>query len=100
VSVLTAGPHLFEGFSRDIEIVALPNMIGAAVPPPRLYAEPTPSVMHCVPLGLSEMRRTMRCILDHLVERGIGLFVVDVSAEIALLSRIASVPAVQIRMHG
>ncbi|MGU3537968.1 glycosyltransferase [Methylobacterium sp. A54F] len=100
VSVLTAGPHLFEGFSRDIEIVALPNMIGAAVPTPRLYAEPTPSVMHCVPLGLSEMRRTMRCILDHLDERGIGLFVVDVSAEIALLSRIASVPAVQIRMHG
>ncbi len=100
VSVLTAGPHLFDGFSRDIEIVALPNMIGAAVPTPRLYAEPTPQVMHCVPLGLAEMRRTMRQILDHLDERGIGLFVVDVSAEIALLARIASVPAVQIRMHG
>jgi predicted glycosyltransferase len=100
VSVLTAGPQLFDGFTRDIEIVALPNMIGAAVPTPRLYAEPTPQVMHCVPLGLSEMRRTMRTILDHLDEREIGLFVVDVSAEIALLSRIASVPAVQIRMHG
>jgi predicted glycosyltransferase len=46
------------------------------------------------------MRRTMRTILDHLDDRGTGLFVVDVSAEIALLSRIASVPAVQIRMHG
>ncbi|MDV2985435.1 UNVERIFIED_CONTAM: glycosyltransferase [Methylobacteriaceae bacterium AG10] len=104
VSVLTAGPHLFDGVSRDIErdieIVALPDMIGAAVPTPRLYAEPTPPVMHCVPLGLSEMRRTMRAILDHLDERAVGLFVVDVSAEIALLARIASVPAVQIRMHG
>ncbi|MGW5959024.1 glycosyltransferase [Methylorubrum thiocyanatum] len=100
VSVLTAGPHLFDGFSRDIEIVTLPNMIGAAVPTPRLYAEPTPPVMHCVPLGLPEMRRTMRTILDHLDAREIGLFVVDVSAEIALLARIASVPAVQIRMHG
>ncbi len=100
VSVLTADPHLFDGFGRDIEIVALPNMIGAAVPTPRLYAEPTPQVMHCVPLGLDAMRRTMRAILDHLDERGIGLFVVDVSAEIALLARIASVPAVQIRMHG
>lgn len=100
VSVMTAGPHLFDGFSRDIEIVALPNMIGAAVPTPRLYAEPTPPVMHCVPLGLPEMRRTMRTILDHLDAREIGLFVVDVSAEIALLARIASVPAVQIRMHG
>ncbi|WP_411901656.1 glycosyltransferase [Methylorubrum thiocyanatum] len=100
VSVLTAGPHLFDGFSRDIEIVTLPNMIGAAVPTPRLYAEPTPPVMHCVPLGLPEMRRTMRTILDHLDAREVGLFVVDVSAEIALLARIASVPAVQIRMHG
>ncbi|MCJ2022309.1 MULTISPECIES: glycosyltransferase [unclassified Methylobacterium] len=100
VSVLTADPRLFDGFTRDIEIVALPNMIGAAVPTPRLYAEPTPQVMHCVPLGLPEMRRTMRTILDHLDDRNVGLFVVDVSAEIALLSRIASVPAVQIRMHG
>jgi predicted glycosyltransferase len=100
VSVLTAGPHLFDGFSRDIEIVTLPNMIGAGVPTPRLYAEPTPQVMHCVPLGLSEMRRTMRTILDHLDDRQVGLFVVDVSSEISLLSRIASVPAVQIRMHG
>jgi predicted glycosyltransferase len=100
VTVLTAGPHLFDGFARDIEIVTLPNMIGAAVPTPRLYAEPTPQVMHCVPLGLAEMRRTMRLILDHLDEREVGLFVIDVSAEIALLSRIASVPAVQIRMHG
>ncbi|SFM47131.1 glycosyltransferase [Methylobacterium pseudosasicola] len=100
VSVLTAGPHLFEGFARDIEIVPLPDMIGAAVPTPRLYAEPTPQVMHCVPLGLAPMRRTMRTILDHLDAREVGLFVVDVSAEIALLARIASVPAVQIRMHG
>ncbi|TPW28166.1 glycosyltransferase [Pararhizobium mangrovi] len=100
VSVLTAGPHLFDGFERDIELVALPNMIGAAVPTARLYAEPTPSVLHCVPLGLKEMRATMRTILDHLDARDVGLFVVDVSSEIALLSRIASVPAVQIRMHG
>ncbi|WP_062012764.1 glycosyltransferase [Aureimonas sp. AU4] len=100
VSVLTAGPQLFDGFERDIEIVTLPNMIGAGVPTERLYAEPTPQVLHCVPLGLREMRATMRAILDHLDERDTGLFVVDVSAEIALLSRIASVPAVQIRMHG
>ncbi|MCJ2064609.1 glycosyl transferase [Methylobacterium sp. J-088] len=100
VSVLTADPSLFDGFTRDIEIVALPNMIGAAVPTARLFAEPTPQVMHCVPLGLTAMRRTMRTILDHLDTRDVGLFVVDVSAEIALLARIASVPAVQIRMHG
>ena len=100
VSVMTAGPHLFDGFSRDIEIITLPDMIGAAVPTPRLFAEPTPQVMHCVPLGLSAMRKTMRGIIDHLDDREVGLFVVDVSSEIAMLARIASCPAVQIRMHG
>ncbi|WP_062229322.1 glycosyltransferase [Aureimonas frigidaquae] len=100
VTILTAGPELFDGFERPVDIVRLPNMIGAAVPTPRLFAEPTPQVMHCVPLGLAEMRRTMRLIVDALDERDVGLFVVDVSAEIALLSRIASTPCVQIRMHG
>ena len=100
VSVLTADPSLFDGFERDIEIVALPNMIGAPVPTPELYDQPTPSVMHCVPLGLAAMRQTMRRILDHLDDRDTGLFVIDVSAELALLARIASVPAIKIRMHG
>ncbi len=100
VSILTAGPHLFDGFERPVELVPLPDMIGAKVPTTRLFAEATPQVLHCVPLGLAEMRRTMRTILDHLDDRNVGLFIVDVSAEIALLSRIASVPVVQIRMHG
>ena len=100
VSVLTADPSLFDGFERGIEIVALPNMIGAPVPTPELYDQPTPSVMHCVPLGLAAMRQTMRRILDHLDDRDTGLFVIDVSAELALLARIASVPAIKIRMHG
>ncbi|MES1929961.1 hypothetical protein SADO_11924 [Salinisphaera dokdonensis CL-ES53] len=100
VSVLTADPSLFDGFERDIEIVTLPNMIGAPVPTPALHDQPTPSTMHCVPLGLRPMRQTMRRILDHLDERDSGLFVIDVSAELALLARIASVPAIKIRMHG
>ena len=100
VSVLTADPSLFDGFERDIEIITLPNMIGAPAPTPALHDQPTPSIMHCVPLGLAPMRQTMRCILDHLDDRDSGLFVIDVSAELALLARIASVPAIKIRMHG
>ncbi|UYG00209.1 glycosyltransferase [Halomonas sp. GD1P12] len=100
VSVMTADPSLFDGFERAIDVIALPNMIGAAVPTQALYDQPTPSVMHCVPMGVVEMRQTMRRILDHLDDIDAGLFVIDVSAELALLSRIASVPAVSIRMHG
>ncbi|PRY64440.1 putative glycosyltransferase [Vreelandella songnenensis] len=100
VSVMTADTSLFDGFEREIELIALPDMIGADVPTQALFDQPTPSVMHCVPMGVVEMRQTMRRILDHLDDRDAGLFVIDVSAELALLSRIASVPAVKIRMHG
>ncbi|WP_018917655.1 glycosyltransferase [Vreelandella zhanjiangensis] len=100
VSVMTADPSLFDGFEREIELITLPDMIGADVPTQALFDQPTPSVMHCVPMGVVEMRQTMRCILDHLDDTDTGLFVIDVSAELALLSRIASVPAVKIRMHG
>ncbi|WP_189518777.1 glycosyltransferase [Kushneria pakistanensis] len=100
VSVMTADPSLFDGFERDIELIALPNMIGADVPTQALFDQPTPSVMHCVPMGVVEMRQTMRRILDHLDDIDAGLFVIDVSAELALLSRVASIPAVKIRMHG
>ncbi|MDQ7735643.1 glycosyltransferase [Halomonas sp. SpR1] len=100
VSVMTADPSLFDGFEREIELVPLPDMIGADVPTQALYDQPTPSVMHCVPMGVVEMRQTMRRILDHLDDSDAGLFVIDVSAELALLSRIASIPAVKVRMHG
>ncbi|WP_447555012.1 glycosyltransferase [Vreelandella sp. EE22] len=100
VSVMTADPSLFDGFEREIDLIALPDMIGATVPTQALYEQPTPSVMHCVPMGVVEMRQTMRRILDHLDDIEAGLFVIDVSAEMALLSRIASIPAVSVRMHG
>ncbi|MGN5375649.1 glycosyltransferase [Sphingomonas hankookensis] len=100
VTILCARPDLFDGFDRPVEIVPLPDMIGAPVPTRALFDQPTPDVLHCVPLGVEATRRTMRTILDHLDDVSPALFVVDVSAEIALLSRIASVPAIKIRMHG
>ena len=100
VTVLCARPELFDGLDRPIDLVALPNMIGAPVPAPGLFAQATPEIMHCVPLGVEKTRGTMRTIIDHLDDVDPALFVVDVSAEIAMLARIASVPAISLRMHG
>ena len=100
VTILCAKPGLFDGFDRDVAIVALPDMIGAPVPAAGLFAQATPEIMHCVPLGVAAMRATMRTIVDHLDDVDPALFVIDVSAEIALLARIASVPAISMRMHG
>ena len=100
VHVLTADPALFDGFDRPVTMHALPNMIGAPQASAALEAYDTPSVLHCVPMGTPAMREHMGLIARHLMEDDPGLFVVDVSSEIALLARIHAVPAVLIRMHG
>ena len=100
VIILTAAPSQFDERSRDATIVELPNMIGAPSRSPALHDQPTPETLHCVPLGVEEMRQHMGTIAQTLREADPALFVIDVSAEIALLSRIMSVPAVTIRMHG
>ena len=100
VTIMTADPSLFEGVDRAIEIVELPNMIGAPSRTPALFAAPTPEVMHCVPLGVEAQRAHMATIAETLDRIDPALLVIDVSAEIALLARILSVPAIKIRMHG
>ncbi|NVD45074.1 glycosyltransferase [Qipengyuania atrilutea] len=100
VTILTAAPQQFDERSREADLVQLPNMIGAPSRSGALHDQPTPELLHCVPLGVEEMRRHMGIIAETLRDADPALFVVDVSAEIALLSRIMSVPAVTIRMHG
>ena len=101
VTILTARPALFDRFARPVTIVQLPEEGDTATrPPPALAAQPTPDILHRAPLGDPAIRRGMRTILDHLDGVDPALFVVDVAAEIALLARIASVPAIGIRMHG
>ena len=100
VTIMTAAPAQFDGRPRDARVVELPNMIGAPSRSQALHDQPTPAMMHCVPLGVDEMRQHMGIIAKTLSEEDPALFVIDVSAEIALLSRIMSVPAVTIRMHG
>ncbi|WP_299310279.1 glycosyltransferase [uncultured Croceicoccus sp.] len=98
--ILTAKPDQFDDMPRHSKITQLPDMIGAPSRSNALHEEPTPSIMHCVPLGVDEMRQHMRIIANTLGEVDPALFVIDVSAEIALLARIMSVPAISIRMHG
>ena len=100
ITILTADPKLFADFEREHAMIALPNMIGAPQATEALERYATPSVMHCVPMGADAMRRHMGLISQHLLEDDPGLFMIDVSAEIALLARIHSVPAVKVRMHG
>lgn len=98
--ILSAKPDQFDEIPREATITELPNMIGAPSRTEALHNQPTPSVLHCVPLGVAEMRKHMGIIAETLRSVDPALLVVDVSAEITLLARIMSVPAITIRMHG
>jgi len=100
VIVFTAAPAQFDDAADNVEVAAIPDMIGARPQNKKMYEQPTPAIMHCVPVGVPQVRQTMARILAVLDLTDPALFVIDVSAEIALLSRIASIPAVKIRMHG
>lgn len=100
ITIFSADPAAFQGCRNDISIVTLPDMIGAPARAEGLHRQRTPSVMHCVPLGVSEMRETFGLITKWMLETDPHLLFIDVSAELALLSRVMSVPAVKVRMHG
>lgn len=61
---------------------------------------PTPSTLHCAPLGWPSIRRAMATIVTWFDAADPALMICDVSAEIAQLSRICSVPHVKVLQHG
>ena len=61
---------------------------------------PTPSTLHCAPLGWPGIRRAMAKITAWFDRADPALMICDVSAEIAQLSRICSVPHVNVVQHG
>jgi hypothetical protein len=60
----------------------------------------TPATLHCAPLGWPSIRRAMASIVRWFDEADPALMICDVSAEVAQLSRICSVPHVKILQHG
>lgn len=61
---------------------------------------PTPSTLHCVPLGWPSIRRAMATMVTWFDAADPALMICDVSAEIAQLARICSVPHVKVLQHG
>ncbi|MCQ8184455.1 glycosyltransferase [Parvularcula maris] len=100
ITILSADRSIFGQLDDRVTFTALPDMIGDPSRTEVLHDQETPHVMHCVPMGSHRLRRNAGLISKFLSEEDPTLFVVDVSAEWALLSRLHSVPAVSIRMHG
>ncbi len=100
VTVFCAEPALFSIQRDDVTLVALPDFHCQPPATPQLLDQPNSTALDCAPLGVKELRIGMGILAQWFREADPALLVVDVSAEVALLARICSVPAVTIRMHG
>ncbi len=100
MSVFCAEPDLFAIQRPDVAVVALPDFHCQPPATKQLLDQPNSTALDCAPLGVDALRHSMGILAQWFREANPALLVVDVSAEVALLARICSVPAVKIRMHG
>src|SRR5699024_11918045 len=59
-----------------------------------------PASLHYSPVGNSDIQQRSHKILDTIYQRRIDLMIVDVSVEVAMLCRAASVPYLYVRLPG
>lgn len=100
VTIFCAKPEIFPKLPPNAEIVRIPDFHGKQARSKQLHNQPACLALDCAPVGVSAIRGTGGIIASWLAREDPALFVVDVSAELALLGRICSVPVVKIRMHG
>ncbi len=99
VTLFCARPDLIPNGSRS-EVVAIPSLFeptGAERPADWIA---TPDTLHCAPVGWPGIRQAMGRIAGWFAEADPALIVCDVSAEVAQLARICSVPHVKVLQHG
>lgn len=100
VTIFCAQPERFPALADNVTLERLPNPHGQPSCTAALHHQSASTAMDCAPLGVSAIREGMGAIARWLSTRDAALLVSDVSAEVVLLARILSVPAVKLRMHG
>ena len=101
VTVFSARSDIFPDLPSNAEVIEIPSLFEPPGPmPPALDALPTPHTTHCTPVGWPTIADAVATITGWFAAARPALFVVDVSAEIAQLARIASIPTVKVLQHG
>ncbi len=100
IRVFCADPSLFDLDLPHVEIEALPNAHAQPSRTEALHRVPACSALDCAPLGVDLLRRGLGRMAAWMADADPALMVVDVSAEVTMLTRLCSVPSVTIRMHG
>ncbi|MEH3158556.1 MAG: glycosyltransferase [Sphingomonas taxi] len=101
VTLFCARPDILPPLPASAEVIAIPSLFEAPEDAPAELAQArTPAVLHCAPLGWRTITDAVATIAGWFRDARPALFITDVSAELALLARIASVPCVTVLQHG
>ncbi len=101
VRIFCARPDIFPPLRAGVEVTAIPSLFEPETPPrPALDAIPTPDTVHCAPVGWPTIRAAMAAMTTWFHEADPTLMICDVSAEVAQLARLCSVPHVKVVQHG
>ncbi|MDL2170448.1 MULTISPECIES: hypothetical protein [Asaia] len=101
VRIFCARADLFPDLPAHVSLMVIPSLFEATGAENAALADmPTPRTLHCAPLGWPGIRQAMGQIVAWFVEADPALMICDVSAEIAQLCRLCSVPHIKILQHG
>ncbi len=101
LAIFCARDDIFPPLPAQARIVRIPSLFEATGDEAATMDwVPTPATLHCAPLGWPGIRQAMATISGWFASADPALMICDVSAEIAQLSRICSVPHVKILQHG
>ncbi|WP_298434845.1 glycosyltransferase [uncultured Jannaschia sp.] len=100
VTLFCARPELVGSARAGVEVVAIPSLFEATGDERAADWIETPETLHCAPVGWPGIRRAMAEITGWFDRADPALIVCDVSAEVAQLARICSVPHVKVLQHG
>ena len=94
VTIFCARDDIFPPLPARARIVTIPSLFERTGGECDMDHVPTPDTLHCAPLGWPGIRQAMGRIAGWFASDDPALMICDVSAEIAQLSRICSVPHV------
>ncbi|GAA4010691.1 hypothetical protein [Sphingomonas humi] len=101
ITLFCARDDIFPPLPEWARVERLPSLFEAQGPVPEgLSTVRTPPTLHCAPLGWTQITEAVATLARWFHEARPALFISDVSAELAQLARIASIPCVPVLQHG
>ena len=100
VTIFCARDDIFPPLRPGVEIRLIPSLFEATGQEAACDFTAQPDTLHCAPLGWPGIRTAMGTMAQWFMTANPALMICDVSAEVAQLARICSVPHVKVLQHG